>query len=113
MPKPAHITFVEAPESMEALRRIPLEIACPQVVNVVIGGKTPTLTAAEFGAMGFGLVLYANAALQGAVQGMTQALQALQGDGKLEESSGLVATFAERQALVRKDEFDALERRYA
>ena len=98
---------------MEALRRIPLEIACPQVVNVVIGGKTPTLTAAEFGAMGFGLVLYANAALQGAVQGMTQALQALQGDGKLEESSGLVATFAERQALVRKDEFDALERRYA
>jgi 2-methylisocitrate lyase-like PEP mutase family enzyme len=109
----ADITFVEAPESMEALRRIPLEIACPQVVNVVIGGKTPTLTAAEFGAMGFGLVLYANAALQGAVQGMTQALQALQGDGKLEESSGLVATFAERQALVRKDEFDALERRYA
>lgn len=109
----ADITFVEAPESMEALRRIPVEIACPQVVNVVIGGKTPTLTAAEFGAMGFGLVLYANAALQGAVRGMTQALQALHVEGKLEESSGLVATFAERQALVRKDEFDALDRRYA
>jgi len=109
----ADITFVEAPESLEALRRIPREIACPQVVNVVIGGKTPTLDAAAFGAMGFGLVLYANAALQGAVRGMTQALQALQSAGRLDEAGGLVATFAERQALVRKDAFDAMERRYA
>ena len=108
----ADITFVEAPESIEALRRIPREIACPQVVNVVIGGKTPTLDAAEFGTMGFGLVLYANAALQGAVHGMTLALQSLRDSGRLDEASGLIATFAERQALVRKDEFDALDQRY-
>ena len=109
----ADITFVEAPESIEALRRIPREIACPQVVNVVIGGKTPTLDAAEFCAMGFGLVLYANAALQGAVHGMTLALKSLRDSGRLDEASGLIATFAERQALVRKDEFDALDQRYA
>ena len=109
----ADLTFVEAPESLDALRRIPREIACPQIVNVVIGGKTPTLDAAEFAAMGFGLVLYANAALQGAVRGMTLALQGLRNTGRLDEASGLVATFAERQALVRKDEFDALDRRYA
>ena len=109
----ADITFVEAPESLDALRRIPRELACPQVVNVVIGGKTPTLDAAEFGAMGFGLVLYANAALQGAVRGMTQALQALRDGGRLDEASGLVATFAERQALVRKNQYDALDQRYA
>ncbi|MDM0034446.1 isocitrate lyase/phosphoenolpyruvate mutase family protein [Variovorax sp. J22P271] len=109
----ADLTFVEAPESLEALHRIPREIACPQLVNVVIGGKTPTLPASDFAAMGFGLVLYANAALQGAVHGMQQALQALQRDGRLDESGGLVATFAERQALVRKSAFDALEQRYA
>ena len=109
----ADLTFVEAPESLDALRRIPREIACPQLVNVVIGGKTPTLAASDFSAMGFGMVLYANAALQGAVHGMQQALQALQRDGRLDESGGLVATFAERQALVRKNAFDALERRYA
>ncbi|SCK61725.1 carboxyvinyl-carboxyphosphonate phosphorylmutase [Variovorax sp. HW608] len=109
----ADITFVEAPENLHALQRIARELACPQVVNVVIGGKTPTLDAAEFGAMGFGLVLYANAALQGAVRGMTRALTGLRDGGRLDESAGLVATFAERQALVRKDAFDALERRYA
>ncbi len=108
----ADMTFVEAPESRDALRRIPLEVPCPQIVNVVIGGKTPTYPASEFAAMGFALVLYANAALQGAVRGMTTAMQALQIDGRLDEASGLVATFAERQALVRKDEFDALDTRY-
>ena len=108
----ADMTFVEAPESRGALQRIPREIACQQIVNVVIGGKTPTLGAAEFGAMGFGLVLYANAALQGAVRGMTLALQDLRGHGRLDEASGLVATFAERQALVRKDAYDTLDQKY-
>jgi 2-methylisocitrate lyase-like PEP mutase family enzyme len=108
----ADITFVEAPVSLEALRRIPKELPCPQIVNVVIGGKTPTLDVAEFAAMGFAIVLYANAALQGAVRGMNLALGSLRDNGRLEESSGLVATFAERQALVRKDAFDALDVRY-
>ncbi len=109
----ADITFVEAPASLEELHRIPRELACPQIVNVVIGGKTPTLPQAEFAAMGFGLVLYANAALQGAVHGMTQALQHLQQHGELREDSGLVATFEQRQALVQKTLFDEIEGRYA
>jgi 2-methylisocitrate lyase-like PEP mutase family enzyme len=108
----ADITFVEAPASIEELYRIPRELSCPQIVNVVIGGKTPTLPQAEFAAMGFGLVLYANAALQGAVHGMTQALQYLQQHGELQEDSGLVATFEQRQALVQKPLFDALEGHY-
>ena len=109
----ADLTFVEAPETLEALRRLPRELACPQVVNVVIGGKTPVLDAAAFGAMGFGLVLYANAALQGAVRGMTMALQHLREHGQLAEDPSLVATFSERQALVQKPLFDALADRYA
>jgi 2-methylisocitrate lyase-like PEP mutase family enzyme len=109
----ADVTFVEAPTGVEELQRIATELPCPQVVNIVIGGKTPALTAAEFGRMGFGLVLYANAALQGAVRGMSQALSQLQRDGILPEDPALVATFAERQAAVRKPFYDAMEQRYA
>lgn len=109
----ADVTFVEAPVGVEELRRIAAELPVPQVVNVVIGGKTPTLAASEFAAMGFGMVLYANAALQGAVRGMTNALGALRRDGQLPELPDLVATFAERQSLVRKPLFDELDDRYA
>ena len=108
----ADITFVEAPESLEELQSIPVGLpGTPQLVNVVIGGKTPVLGFAELAAMGFGLVLYANAALQGAIYGMQTALSRLREDGRLDES-GPVASFKERQRLVNKPEFDALERRY-
>jgi 2-methylisocitrate lyase-like PEP mutase family enzyme len=108
----ADMTFVEAPVSVEEIRRIPQALAVPQLVNVVIGGKTPTLDALELGRMGYGMVLYANAALQGALHGMTAALTRLRDTGRLDEDSGLVASFAERQRLVQKDLFDTLAARY-
>jgi len=108
----ADITFVEAPQSTQELGRIASELAVPQLVNVVIGGKTPALSTAEFAHMGFGLVLYANAALQGALKGMTDALTHLRDTGRLDEDSALVASFAQRQRLVNKPLFDELDRQY-
>jgi hypothetical protein len=61
--------------------------------------------------MGFSLVLYANAALQGAVHGMQTTLSALKKNGVLAEDA--VTSFPERQRLVGKPAFDALEARYA
>src|SRR6202023_2248417 len=73
----ADVTFVEAPERIEDMRRIPQRLSVPQVVNVVVGGKTPVLSQEELAKMGFGLVLYANVALQGAIAGMQAALKVL------------------------------------
>lgn len=109
----ADITFVEAPESLDELRLIASRLPCPQVVNVVVGGKTPILPAQQFAEMGFGVVLYANAALQGALRGMSTALQQLLESGELKEDPALLATFAERQLLVRKPFFDELDRQYS
>ena len=109
----ADITFIEAPESADELRAIPARLPdTPQLVNVVIGGRTPVLGFSELDAMGFKLVLYANAALQGALYGMQAALGQLKADGRLGED-GPVASFKERQRMVNKPFFDALEKRYA
>jgi 2-methylisocitrate lyase-like PEP mutase family enzyme len=109
----ADATFIEAPHSTEEMRAIASHVGVPQIANMVIGGKTPMLTADELGQMGFGIVLYANAALQGALLGMQRALSSLKLRGLLTEDDGLVASFKERQRLVRKDRFDDLERRYS
>lgn len=108
----ADVTFIEAPASVDELVRISREVSCPQIANIVIGGKTPALSAAAFADLGFGMVLYANAALQGAVRGMINALTELQKNGELPEDPTLVATFNERQRLVQKTLFDDLERKY-
>jgi 2-methylisocitrate lyase-like PEP mutase family enzyme len=109
----ADVTFLEAPESVEEIRTIPQRLSVPQVINLVVGGKSPILPANELAAMGYGLVLYANVALQGAIAGMQSALQQLKVHGLMSESSPTVASFAERQRLVKKTLFDDLERKYA
>jgi 2-methylisocitrate lyase-like PEP mutase family enzyme len=109
----ADVTFVEAPESADEIRRIPQRLSVPQVINVVVGGKTPVLTQKELAEMGFGLVLYANVALQGAIAGMQMALKQLKASGRMDESTAIVASFAERQRLVKKPLFDELEGKYA
>jgi 2-methylisocitrate lyase-like PEP mutase family enzyme len=109
----ADILFVEATESLEEVRSLPKLLPKPQLINIVIGGKTPALRAEELGAMGYGLVLYANAALQGAVLGMQKALGSLKRDGQLLEDPNLVAPFLERQRLSQKPLYDELGERYA
>ncbi|NDY93538.1 isocitrate lyase/PEP mutase family protein [Ideonella livida] len=109
----ADLLFVEAVTTAEQVLALPRRLDRPQLMNMVIGGRTPIVNAAELATLGYGLVLYANAALQGAVAGMQKALTALRDQGEVLESSGLVTPFAERQRLVGKPEWDALERRYA
>ncbi|KTT14779.1 isocitrate lyase/PEP mutase family protein [Pseudacidovorax intermedius] len=108
----ADILFVEAVTKEDEVRALPQRLAKPQLMNMVIGGKTPIFDADQLAGLGYGIVLYANAALQGAVMGMQKALTALRDDRQVQEASGLVAPFAERQRLVGKPGWDALEQRY-
>ena len=108
----ADILFVEAVTTLDEIRALPQRLAAPQLMNMVIGGKTPITSAEELAALGYGLVLYANAALQGAVAGMQKALTVLRDTQRIDEDPALVAPFAERQRLVQKMAWDALEEKY-
>ena len=108
----ADILFVEAVTQAEEVRTLPQRLAKPQLMNMVIGGKTPLFNADQLGDLGYGIVLYANAALQGAVMGMQNALTTLRDAKEVREDSDLVTPFAERQRLLGKPAWDALEKRY-
>ena len=109
----ADILFVEAVTRPEEVRALPRRLQAPQLMNMVIGGRTPIFDAQELGQLGFAIVLYANAALQGALAGMNRALTVLRDTNRIDEDPALVAPFAERQRLVGKPEWDALEKRYS
>ena len=108
----ADILFIEAVTTAEEIRALPQRLVQPQLMNMVIGGRTPIFGAEELGGLGYGIVLYANAALQGAVAGMQKALTVLRETRRIDEDPALVTPFAERQRLVGKPEWDALEKRY-
>lgn len=109
----ADLTFVEAPTTRDEMRAIPARLSVPQVANMVVGGRTPVLPRAELAEMSFAVVLYANAALQAAVRAMGEVLGALRRDGSLEAVTDRLADFEERQRMVGKENYDALEARYA
>lgn len=109
----ADILFVEAVQTREQIETLPKRLAQPQLVNFVLGGRTPIFNADELGTLGYGFVLYANAALQGALAGMQRALTLLHTRRELREDAAVVASFAERQRLVGKPALDALAARYA
>jgi 2-methylisocitrate lyase-like PEP mutase family enzyme len=109
----ADILFVEAVTKAEEIRALPQRLGPPQLMNMVIGGKTPIFGAEELGTLGYGIVLYANAALQGALAGMQKALTVLRDTRRIDEDPSLVAPFAERQRLVGKPAWDALEKKYS
>ncbi|MDF3060043.1 MAG: carboxyvinyl-carboxyphosphonate phosphorylmutase [Microvirga sp.] len=108
----ADATFVEAPTSHEEIARILTELPAPQIVNIVFGGRTPEVPQPELAKMGAGAALYANAALQAAIKGAQEVLGALKRDGSLADVAGRLASFEERQRVLRKGRFDAAEARY-
>jgi 2-methylisocitrate lyase-like PEP mutase family enzyme len=109
----ADMTFVEAPQSSEELAAIPRRLSVPQLANMVVGGKTPLTPQAELQAMGYAVVLYANTPLQAAMRAMSEVLGALHAQGDVSAVIDRLADFKERQRLVDKDSFDALDRRYS
>jgi 2-methylisocitrate lyase-like PEP mutase family enzyme len=108
----ADVGFVEAPRSSQEIADIPRLLPWPQIVNIVLGGRTPELPNDELKALGYAGVLYANVALQSALRGMQEALAVLRRDGRMGDAARLAVDFAERQRLVGKPEFDALEQKY-
>lgn len=53
----ADVIFVEAPQSVDELRRLTTSIQQPQLANMLVGGQTPILSAAELEQIGFKIVV--------------------------------------------------------
>lgn len=109
----ADVIFVEAPESLAEMRHITTRVPGPHVANMVEGGRTPLLPRQTLAELGFAVALYANAMMRGAVQGMREVLAHLDKHGDTRDAEHLMISWEDRQALVRKPEFDQLEERYA
>jgi 2-methylisocitrate lyase-like PEP mutase family enzyme len=108
----ADVTFVEAPTSAEELAQIVRSLSAPQVANMVFGGLTPELGQQTLAELGFGCVLYANAALQAALKASSDVLAALKREGSLASVADQLASFDVRQEAVDKPRYDEFERRY-
>jgi len=73
----ADITFLEAPETEEEMRRYCAAMKTPCMANMVHGGKTPILSGEQLGKLGYALAVYPIVTLSAAITAMQTALEAI------------------------------------
>lgn len=54
----ADVIFIEAPQTEDEIRTIGKEINLPLLINLIEGGKTPTLSKGELESLGFRIILH-------------------------------------------------------
>ena len=106
----ADIIFLEAPESVEEMRRFCAEIPRPTMANMIDGGKTPIIPPAELQAIGYRLAAYPLVLLSASIAAMNQALAALAPNSTAARPPEL--TFEALQAAVGFPSYWEAEQRY-
>ena len=108
----ADFLFIEAPLNVEELAAIPREVPGIHICNLVVGGKTPLLHRDELAKMGFAAIVYANVALQAALQAMEKSLKHLHDNGSIAGMEDQLMMFKERQQMVDAAHYNHLADKY-
>lgn len=103
----ADMLFVEAPASKSDLERIAERFAgrLPVMANMVEGGITPALTAANLEAMGFSLVIFPGGLARATVFMAREYLASLRESGSTASYSARMVNFTELNDLLGTDEY--------
>jgi len=109
----ADVLFVESPESLEELRRVGETFRGAHLLaNMVEGGRTPYLSAAELGAMGFKIALFPATGFLTAARALQIAYRHLGQAGIGTGAEAEMLPFAEMNTLMGFPAVHAFERKY-
>lgn len=96
----ADIIFIEAPPSVEDMRRVCREVKAPMSGNMVEGGKTPILTAKELQDIGYSIAAFPLSTLYAAAWGVRMAMLELYTKGTTAGCLDKMITFSHFNNLV-------------
>jgi len=109
----ADILFVEAPKTQAELKRIPGALnSVPLMANMVEGGKTPVLPAAELEALGFALVIFPGGIVRALGHMAREYYGALAAHGTSEPYRSRMLDFTSLNDLIGTPELLAVGKRY-
>lgn len=109
----ADILFVEAPRTIEEMKRIPELLDVPLLVNMVEGGgKTPVLPVKELETMGFRIAIFPTSAWMAAIRAIQGVLKELKEKGSTKGFAEHMASFQEMFEVVGLSHYRALEKKY-
>jgi methylisocitrate lyase len=108
----ADVIFVEAPKTIEEMKKIGKSIKAPLVANMIEGGATPISSALALNKMGFKIVLYPLSVLFANTFASLQILKELRRSGTTTKLNKNLVSFDEFNNIVELAKFRKLEKRY-
>ncbi len=108
----ADVIFVEAPKSLDEMRKIGREISAPLVANMIEGGATPLSSADVLNKMGFKIVLYPLSVLYASTFATMNILTELKKTGSTARHKRKIVNFDQFNDLVELSKFRNMEKRY-
>jgi len=109
----ADILFVEAPKTRDELQRIPRALkGIPLIANMVEGGKTPPLGAADLEAMGFSIVIFPGAIVRVLARAASEFYASLAAHGSSEPFRDRMYDFVALNDAIETPQLIALGKKY-
>jgi len=108
----ADAVFVEAPRSLEEMKKIGKEINAPLVANMIEGGATPLSSAETLNKMGFKIILYPLSVLYANTFATMNILKELKKSGDTTKCKQKVVNFDQFNDLVELSKFRKMEKKY-
>ncbi len=108
----ADAVFIEAPRSLEEMKKIGKEIKAPLVANMIEGGATPMNSAQTLNKIGFNIILYPLSVLFANTFATMNILQELKNTGTTAKYKHKVVNFDQFNNLVELDKFKKMETKY-
>ena len=108
----ADVIFIEAPKSIEELKKVVEQIDAPLVANMIEDGVTPNLTADELLKLGYRIAVFPLSALYGATFAMKEVLTELKKTGATKDTRRMMVTFNDFNNFVGLQKYIDLEKKY-
>jgi len=108
----ADAVFVEAPRTIEEMKKIGKEINAPLVANMIEGGATPLSSAESLSKMGFNIILYPLSVLYANTFATMNILTELKKSGNTSKYKQKVVNFDQFNDLVELPKFRKMEKKY-
>ncbi|WP_097976558.1 oxaloacetate decarboxylase [Streptomyces sp. gb14] len=104
----ADVIFVEAPETVEQIEEIAARVPQPKLINMFHGGKTPLVPRDRLRELGYRLIIVPSDLQRAAITAVRRTLEAINRDGDSGAVREDLASFAERERIVRTAEYLAI-----
>lgn len=108
----ADAVFIEAPRTLDEMKKIGKEIKAPLVANMIEGGATPMNSAQTLNKIGFNIILYPLSVLFANTFATMNILQELKNTGTTSKYKQKVVNFDQFNNLVELDKFKKMETKY-